>query len=99
MGIPSDRLLPSLAHQSFAEVISKKSPLAKPKAKVAFFAGCVVNYATPQLGLDVYDILAANNIQMVTYKKEACCGLAAIMSVTLISCFSLGIVTCSTFTK
>ena len=45
-----------------------------PKAKVAFFAGCVVNYATPQLGLDVYDILAANNIQMVTYKKEACCG-------------------------
>ena len=80
MGIPSDRLLPSLAHQSFAEVISKKSPLAKPKAKVAFFAGCVVNYATPQLGLDVYDILAANNIQMVTYKKEACCGLPAIMS-------------------
>lgn len=40
----------------------------------------MVNYATPQLGLDVYDILAANNVQMVTYKKEACCGLPAIMS-------------------
>lgn len=80
MGIPSDRLLPSLAHQSFAEVIRKKSPLAKPKAKVAFFAGCVVNYTTPQLGMDVYDILTANNIQMVTYQKEACCGLPAIMS-------------------
>jgi iron-sulfur cluster protein len=80
MGIPSDRLLPSLAHQSFAEQIAKKSPLAKPAAKVAFFAGCLVNYATPQLGMDVYDILAANNIQMVTYEKEACCGLPAIMS-------------------
>ena len=80
MGIPSDRLLPQLAHKSFAEQIAKKSPLAKPKAKVAFFAGCLVNYATPQLGMDVYDILAANNVQMVTYEKEACCGLPAIMS-------------------
>lgn len=80
MGIPSERLLPSLAHQSFEEIISKKAPLAKPKAKVAFFAGCVVNYATPQLGIDVYDILAANNVQMITYQKEACCGLPAIMS-------------------
>lgn len=80
LGVPSDRLLPSLAKQSFADLVSKKSPLAKPKTKVAFFAGCVVNYANPQLGMDVYDILAANNVQMVTMKKEACCGLPAIMS-------------------
>ncbi len=80
MGIPSDRLLPQLAHKSFAEQIAKKSPLARPEAKVAFFAGCLVNYATPELGMDVYDILAANNVQMVTYTKEACCGLPALMS-------------------
>ena len=80
LGVPNSRLLPSLAQQSFAEQIAKKSPLARPAAKAAFFAGCLVNYATPQLGIDVYDILAANNIQMVTYEKEACCGLPAIMS-------------------
>lgn len=80
MGVPTDRLLPQLAERSFAELISKRSPLARPKGKAAFFAGCVVNYCTPQLGVDVYDILMANQIQMVTFGQEACCGLPAIMS-------------------
>ena len=80
MGVPSDRLLPTLAKESFSELLMKKSPLAKPASRVAFFGGCLINYANPQLGLDVYDILAANNVQMVTYQKEACCGLPALMS-------------------
>lgn len=80
MGMPADRLLPDLAKQSFAEIIGKRSPLAKPKGKAAFFGGCVINYSNPQLGVDVYDILMANQIQMITYAKEACCGLPAIMS-------------------
>ena len=80
MGLPAQRLLPQLAEHSFAELIGKRSPLAQPKGKVAFFAGCVVNYCTPQLGIDVYDILMANQIQMVTFDEEACCGLPAIMS-------------------
>ena len=79
-GIPTDRLLPTLAKQSFPELIAKKSPLKKPKSKVAFFAGCLVNYAYPQIGLDCYDVLMANQVQMVTFKNEACCGLPAIMS-------------------
>lgn len=80
MGAPTERLLPYLADQSFAEIISKKSPLAKPRAKVAFFAGCMVNYVTPQVGVDIHDVLTANQVQMVTYGKEACCGLPALMS-------------------
>jgi glycolate oxidase iron-sulfur subunit len=79
-GVPQNRLLPTLSKQSFAELMAKKSPLAKPKSKVALFAGCMVNYAYPQLGLDCYDVLMANQIQMVTFKGEACCGLPAIMS-------------------
>lgn len=80
MGVPADRLLPEVASKSFVEIIGKRAPLAKPKKKVAFFAGCVVNYSYPQLGVDAYDILMANQIQMVTYAQEACCGLPAIMS-------------------
>lgn len=79
-GVPKDRLLPTLAKPSFPELIAKKSPLKRPKGKVALFAGCMVNYAYPQLGIDCYDILMANQIQMVTFKGEACCGLPAIMS-------------------
>ncbi len=79
-GVPQDRLLPTLAKQSFPELIAKKSPLKRPKGKVALFAGCMVNYAYPQLGLDCFDVLMANQIQMVTFPGEACCGLPAIMS-------------------
>lgn len=79
-GAPKDRLLPTLANQSFIEQISKKSPLKHPKGKVALFAGCMVNYAYPELGLDCNDVLMANQIQMITFDGEACCGLPAIMS-------------------
>lgn len=80
LGAPSKRLLPYLAERTFQELIGKRSPLANPKSRVAFFAGCMVNYATPAVGVDIYDILMANQVQMVTYDKEACCGLPAIMS-------------------
>ncbi|MBR5319929.1 MAG: LUD domain-containing protein [Peptococcaceae bacterium] len=79
-GAPKDRLLPTLAKKSFAEQMANKSPLKYPKGKAALFAGCMVNYAYPQLGLDCYDVLMANQIQMVTFDGEACCGLPAIMS-------------------
>ena len=79
-GAPKDRLLPTLARQSFPELMAKKSPLKHPKGKVALFAGCMVNYAYPQLGLDCNDVLMANQIQMLTFDGEACCGLPAIMS-------------------
>lgn len=80
VGLPAQRLLPNLAELSFAEWIERKAPLAKPKGKVAFFAGCVVNFANPQLGIDTFDVLMANQIQMVTFPQEACCGLPLLMS-------------------
>ncbi|MBR4944630.1 MAG: LUD domain-containing protein [Peptococcaceae bacterium] len=79
-GIPKSRLLPTLAKQSFSEMISKKSALKYPKGRVAVFGGCMVNYAYPQLGMDLFDVLTANQIAVQQYEKEACCGLPAIMS-------------------
>lgn len=79
-GIPKDRLLPTLAPHTFPELIAGKAPLKHPKSKVALFAGCLVNYAYPQLGIDCYDVLMANQVQLITIKGEACCGLPAIMS-------------------
>ncbi|MBQ3509894.1 MAG: LUD domain-containing protein [Peptococcaceae bacterium] len=79
-GAPKDRLLPTLAKQNFTEIIKNKSPLKHPKGRVAVFGGCMVNYAYPQLGLDLFDVLTANQISVYHYEKEACCGLPAIMS-------------------
>ena len=79
-GAPQDRLLPTLAKESFAELIAKKTPPVHPKGKVALFAGCMVNYGYPQLGIDCNDVLLANQIELVTFPGEACCGLPAMMS-------------------
>lgn len=79
-GIPKDRLLPTLAKQNFTEIMKHKSPLKYPKGHVAVFGGCMVNYAYPQLGLDLFDVLTANQIAVHHYEKESCCGLPAIMS-------------------
>lgn len=79
-GAPKDRLLPTLAKQSFAELAEKRKKPLRPKGKVALFAGCLVNYGYPQLGMDCNDVLFANNIEMVTFEGESCCGLPAMMS-------------------
>ena len=79
-GIPQERLLPTLSSQSLPERLRNKAPLKHPRQRVALFAGCMVNYAYPQLGVDCYDILMANQVQMLTIAQEACCGLPAIMS-------------------
>ena len=73
-------------HAYCAGFLASLTANAKPKAKVAFFAGCVVNYATPQLGLDVYDILAANNIQTgqlaTIYSAPVACAFCTLASFT-----------------
>lgn len=79
-GMPQERLLPTLSSQSLPERLRNKAPLKHPRQRVALFAGCMVNYAYPQLGVDCYDILMANQVQMLTIAQEACCGLPAIMS-------------------
>lgn len=79
-GAPKDRLLPTLAKQSFSELAADRKATAFPKGKVALFAGCLVNYGYPQLGIDCCDVLAANQIEVVLFEHEACCGLPAIMS-------------------
>ena len=77
---PKDRLLPTLAEQNFAELMQNKPRPSASKGRVALFAGCMVNYGYPQLGVDCYDVLSANQIELVTFDNEACCGLPAMMS-------------------
>ena len=81
MGMPGDRLVPMLAADTFPALVAKRSkPAGEAEHTVAFFAGCVVNYVRPDLGLDLLDILEANNVAVVTFDKEACCGIPVLQS-------------------
>ncbi|MEE9474247.1 MAG: (Fe-S)-binding protein [Candidatus Hydrothermarchaeaceae archaeon] len=48
-----------------------------PKMRVAFFAGCMVNYVYPEIGDAVLEVLAESGIE-VLLKKEKCCGAPAL---------------------
>ncbi|HWQ61104.1 MAG TPA: LUD domain-containing protein [Negativicutes bacterium] len=81
MGMPADRLVPMLAPETFPALVAKRAKSArKPERKAAFFAGCVVNYVRPDLGLDLLDILENEGVEVVTFDKEACCGIPVLQS-------------------
>lgn len=50
-----------------------------PKMRVALFAGCMVNYAYPEIGEAALNVLAKNGVE-VLLKKEVCCGAPALFS-------------------
>jgi iron-sulfur cluster protein len=82
LGMPSSRLVPTLAGQTFREMVKAKGRrvIEKPILRVGFFAGCMVNYVQPELGLDLLDLLGVQGIEVLIYAEEGCCGLPMLMS-------------------
>ncbi len=81
MGMPGDRLVPMLADETFPSLVEKRAkPTGKAERKAAFFAGCVVNYVRPDLGINLLDILEAQKVEVITFDKEACCGIPVLQS-------------------
>ena len=80
MGMPSERLVPPLAEKTFNELMSLR-PVREQTAKtVAFFAGCVVNYARPDLGEKLVDILETQKVMVKFAAEELCCGIPVLQS-------------------
>jgi iron-sulfur cluster protein len=79
--LPADRLVPLLAEKSFPEIVKRRTKPAKnfPK-RVAFFAGCVVNFVRPDLGLRLMELLEGQGVEVVTFPEESCCGIPALQS-------------------
>jgi len=54
--------------------------LEKPLFKVAFFAGCAIDFIYPEQGLDCLKLLNRANIQVDFPADQTCCGLPAMMA-------------------
>ncbi|MBI5236020.1 MAG: (Fe-S)-binding protein [Deltaproteobacteria bacterium] len=80
--IGGGRLLPPLAKQTFLEM-SRVKTLAVPIAqgtsvkKVAFYAGCGVNYLMPQVGSATLDVLERAGVAICVPPEQVCCGMPA----------------------
>jgi iron-sulfur cluster protein len=79
--LPADRLVPRLAAESFPQMVERRrKPKANAEHRVAFFAGCVVNYLRPYWGLSALGLLEKLGVEVVADANEACCGAPALQS-------------------
>jgi glycolate oxidase iron-sulfur subunit len=74
-GLNKRRLLPALAKKPLASLIPRVSKPANPRARIAFFPGCMMNYVYTDAGKAVVDILLANNVEVVIPENLYCCGI------------------------
>jgi iron-sulfur cluster protein len=70
------RSLPAIAAEPFRDRFKKiKQP--KLKEKVAFYAGCLIDFAYPEMGESLIKILNKAGIEVVFPQDQTCCGAPA----------------------
>jgi iron-sulfur cluster protein len=70
------RSLPAIAAEPFRDRFNKiKQP--KQKEKVAFYAGCLIDFAYPEMGESLVKILNKGGIEVIFPEEQTCCGAPA----------------------
>ena len=80
--IGGGRLMPKLSGEFFLDGKSAKARTTVSdcggKKKVAFFAGCGVNYLLPSIGEATVKVLEESGAEVVVPKGQVCCGMPAL---------------------
>ncbi|MBI5067301.1 MAG: (Fe-S)-binding protein [Deltaproteobacteria bacterium] len=79
-GLHARRLVPELARRPLRALLRELAPLPHPRARVAFFPGCMLTWVYPEAGLAVVRLLRANGIEPVVPEEIGCCGVPAATS-------------------
>lgn len=76
--ITEAKSLPQIVETPFREEIKEiKQEVNNPEEKVAFYAGCAIDFAYPEVGSSIVDILNDENIKVEFPQQQACCGIPA----------------------
>lgn len=79
-GLTARRIIPPLATRPLRRQLPRVSKVAHPKARVAFFTGCMLNYIYPETGRAIVDVLNRNGVEVVIPQEQYCCGTPAFTS-------------------
>lgn len=79
-GLTARRLIPNLAKKPLRSILPKVNTVEKPKMRVAFYTGCMLNYVYPNAGKSIVSILNHNDIEVVIPEGQCCCGAPAYTS-------------------
>ena len=63
-----------VSEEAFLDTVDKLPKLQNPKAKVAFFVGCMFNHSLTDTARNLVKVLHANNVEVVIPKDQQCCG-------------------------
>jgi L-lactate dehydrogenase complex protein LldF len=71
------RSLPAIAAEPFRDTFKKiKQP--KLKEKVAFYAGCLIDFAYPEMGVALVKLLNKAGFEVIFPEDQTCCGAPAL---------------------
>jgi glycolate oxidase iron-sulfur subunit len=81
IGFDSERQLPSPTVTPLRERVPAivKVQRTAAKMKVAFFTGDSLNYFYPEAGMDLIEVLTANDIEVHIPKNQSCCGVPVLV--------------------
>jgi Fe-S oxidoreductase len=71
------RSLPAIAPKPFRDVFKTIAQPAGCKEKVAFYGGCLIDFAYPEMGVAVVKALNAAGIEVIFPEAQTCCGAPA----------------------
>jgi Fe-S oxidoreductase len=76
-GMTEHRSLPAIADVPLRDRWEAIPRPAKPTGKVAFYAGCLIDFAYPEIGEAVAKVLGAAGLEVVFPQGQTCCGAPA----------------------
>ncbi len=81
IGFDSERRLPGLTDTPLRDRVPAvvKVERTAAKMKVAFFTGDSLNYFYPDAGMDLIEVLIANDIEVHIPKEQSCCGVPVLV--------------------
>ncbi|MBV5305182.1 MAG: (Fe-S)-binding protein [Desulfobulbaceae bacterium] len=79
IGFDGDRQMPALNITPLRERVPEVVNADNAWMKVAFFTGDSLNYFYPDAGMDLIEVLTANNIEIHIPKAQNCCGVPVLV--------------------
>lgn len=79
IGFDSERQMPGLTVTPLRDRVAEVVKVAAATMKVAFFTGDSLNYFYPQAGMDLIEVLLANDIEVHIPKGQSCCGIPVLV--------------------
>ncbi|APC09508.1 L-lactate dehydrogenase (quinone) large subunit LdhH [Neomoorella thermoacetica] len=77
--LTSGRSLPAIAKEPLRDRVKRlEARTGRPRLKAAFYSGCVIDFAYPEIGEAVYKVLGREGVQVTFPQGQACCGAPAV---------------------